>query len=96
MIIRETRVQECWCPICGSGQMADIHSLCMESKDLSLHKLHGKEIVCKNCGAKNIVEEILVVIPASFLVSAKSDFSKAKSNDDINKWLNNNESQKAS
>jgi hypothetical protein len=86
MIIREVKIQEAWCAKCAAGQMSAIHDIMMTEK-IGLDKLIGRTIVC-SCGHENEVEDVLSIMPTSFLVASQSDVSKVKSNEELNKWLN--------
>lgn len=86
MIIRETKIQECWCDNCSSGQMGKIHDLFMLNKDLSLNPV-GIKIKCDSCGVENTVEDILIVMPTSYIIHSEKDCSKQKSNQELKKWL---------
>jgi len=47
----------------------------------------GKSITCSKCGSENDVDDVLIVIPTHFMVASHNDANKAKSNDELNKWL---------
>lgn len=86
MIIRQTTIHECWCPQCSAGQMERIHDILFKEK-MPLTEMVGKTITCAKCGSENPVEDVLIVIPTHFMVASQSDANKAKSNDELNKWL---------
>lgn len=86
MILRETRIQECWCAKCAAGQMEQIHDLQFNQK-IAPGDLIGRTIVCKTCGHENTIEDFLSIIPTAFLVASKNELSKVKSNEEIKKWL---------
>lgn len=87
MILRETIMYECWCTECQHGQMEQIHDIMMSEK-IPTQDMVGRVIVCRNCGSENVLEDVMVVIPAAYMVSSKPDLSKAKTNDDMWKWMN--------
>lgn len=87
MILRETRVSECWCPKCSTGQIGQIHDMLMNNS-AKVTDLIGKEIKCNQCGTINILEDVLELVPTSFFVASAKDFSKVKSNTELNNWLN--------
>jgi len=88
MILRETKISECWCEKCHKGQMPAIHQILFDEKEKNLESLVGRKIKCNNCGFENTIEDILIVIPVEFLVSSQYEASKGKSNSDLNEWLN--------
>jgi len=87
MILRSMIIQECWCKNCSAGQMDKIHDILLREKVLE-SALIGRKIVCDKCGFENEIEDIIGIIPTSFLVSSKNETSKIKSNDEIMNWLN--------
>jgi len=90
MIVRSTRIQECWCPNCLSGQMEKIYEITF-AEGVDEKSLIGRKVKCERCGFENIIEDVVDVIPLSFLVSSRSELSKAKSNEDLFNWLNKND-----
>jgi len=87
MILRSMTIQECWCPNCGRGQMDYIQDILFK-EGISENKLIGRKLICERCGAENEIEDVLLIIPTSFLVSSSNDLTKIKSNEDIFNWLN--------
>lgn len=87
MILRETRIQECWCGKCAAGQMEQIHDLQFKQK-IAPPDLIGRKIVCSNCGHENVIEDFLSIIPTAFLVASQNDISKVKSNQELQNWFN--------
>ena len=82
MIVRDTRILECWCPICGIGQMEQILQKGFEEqKDVS--QMVGESFECKKCKTINVIEDFISIIPQSFMVMSKNDLSKAKQNEDL-------------
>ena len=86
MIIRQTTIHECWCPKCSTGQMEQIHDTLFKDK-VQLTEMIGKTITCAKCGSENQVDDVLIVIPTHFMVASHKDANKAKSNDELSKWL---------
>ena len=87
MLIRETKIQECWCGNCAAGQMEQINQILFTEK-INLVKIIGRKITCAKCGHENEVEDILILIPTSFLVASQNDINKVKSNQELQNWLN--------
>ncbi len=87
MILRVTTVMECWCPKCSSGQMAQILDKSFNGA-IPPKALVGKTLVCSNCKAENKIEDVLWLIPESFMVSSSRDNSEPKSNSELANWLN--------
>jgi hypothetical protein len=87
MIIREMKVQECWCGHCSAGQMEQIHEILFREK-IGPAQLIDREITCVKCGNINKVDDFLSIIPTAYLVSAQSEVSKVKSNQELSNWLN--------
>jgi cytochrome c-type biogenesis protein CcmH/NrfF len=85
MIIRETRVLEAWCPVCGAGQMEQILQTGFDEQ-IDVNKTIGRTFKCKNCQSENIVDDYISLIPQSFLIFSKNELTKAKQNDDIKKF----------
>jgi hypothetical protein len=86
MILRETRIHECWCSNCAAGQMEQIHDLMFKER-IAPANLAGWKLFCHKCGHENTIEDFLSVIPTSFLVASQSDINKVKSNEELKKWL---------
>ena len=86
MILRETRIQECWCSNCSAGQMEQIYDLQFKEK-IPPPDLIGKKIVCVNCGHENVIEDYLSIIPTAYMVASHNDISKVKSNRELKNWL---------
>lgn len=86
MLIRETTTYECWCNHCSTGQMSQIHDILLEER-VDTNQLIGRIITCRECGKENEIEDVLVVVPTSFIVCSKTNISKAKSNEEMMKWL---------
>lgn len=86
MIIKEMTITECWCSKCSAGQVGKLHDIIM-SENISMQNLIGRAIVCDNCGHRNVIEDVLMVIPTSFLISTSKEINKAKANDELKKWL---------
>lgn len=77
MIIRDTRILECWCPKCGLGQMEKLlQKGFLEQKDIS--QMVGESFECDKCKTINVIEDFISIIPQSFMVMSKNDLSKAK------------------
>ena len=87
MILKEMIIHECWCEHCSEGQMRQIHDILFKEQIL-MQDLIDRKITCEKCGQENIITDVLSVVPTSFMVSSRSELSKAKANDDLNKWLN--------
>jgi hypothetical protein len=68
--------------------MDQIHDILFKAKQ-PLTDMIGKTITCSKCGSENPVDDVLIVIPTHFMVASHNDSNKAKSNDELNKWLNN-------
>lgn len=86
MLIKQTTISECWCPKCGKGQMEFLLDKSFKEK-IAIKELIGLEVACENCGEKNIIEDVLHLIPSMFYIMSDSDLSKVKSNQDLKKWL---------
>lgn len=86
-IIRETRILECWCPKCHQGQIKTILSESFHNSRAIIESV-GKEFTCTNCGIVYEVGDFLSVIPNAFMVASISEQSKAKSNMEVEAWLN--------
>jgi len=71
---------------CGVGQVAKILQKSFENEE-PLQDYIGQNFTCQNCKTENIVEDILSLIPESFLISSHNDISKFKSNQELKKWL---------
>jgi len=87
MILRSTTIQECWCPKCSAGQMEKIHDIIFH-EGIPPTRLIGRKIICDKCGFENKIEDVISVVPTSFLVSSINERSKHKTNDELMKWLN--------
>ena len=87
MIVRITRMQECWCPNCAAGQMEKLHDIIFRER-IPESQLIGRTIKCDRCGADNVIEDVVDIIPTSFLISSKNEMSKVKSNQELFNWLN--------
>ena len=87
MIIRETKMVECWCPSCNKGQMAQLFQKSFDEKK-QLTEYVGKVITCQFCGSENIIEDFISLMPQEFLVFSNSNKSKYKINDDLKRFLN--------
>jgi uncharacterized protein (DUF983 family) len=68
MIIRETRVIECWCDHCHKGQMKDIFEKSFEEKK-HISEYVGLKFNCEVCGFENKIEDYLIVIPHQFMTT---------------------------
>ena len=66
--------------------MDQIHDILFKDKK-QLTEMIGKTITCSKCGSENAVDDVLIVIPTHFMVASHNDANKAKSNDELNKWL---------
>ena len=66
--------------------MDQIHDILFKEKQ-PLTDMIGKSITCSKCGSENTVDDVLIVIPTHFMVASHNDGNKAKSNDELNKWL---------
>ena len=66
--------------------MDQIHDILFKEKR-PLTDMIGKSITCSKCGSENDVDDVLIVIPTHFMVASHNDANKAKSNDELNKWL---------
>lgn len=86
-IIRETRILECWCPKCHHGQIKNILNDSF-TNDRNIIESVGKEYTCENCGLVYEVGDYLSVMPNAFMVASRSQLSKAKSNLEMEAWLN--------
>jgi len=86
MIIRETRILECWCPSCGAGQMGQILQKSFAAKE-TVQSYVGQRFTCSGCGADNFIEDFISLIPEGFQVMSANDLSKAKSNQDLKTFL---------
>lgn len=86
MILRQTIISECWCEKCHEGQMQQLQDILMNEK-AGQKELIGRKLVCANCGHENTIEDVMVMHPATFIVSAKNKASQGKSNIDMYKWL---------
>lgn len=86
MLLRTVNISECWCPNCGAGQMEQIWQLTFAEK-ISQAALVGKKFICEKCKQENTIEDVVSIIPTSFLVSAKNEMDKIKSNQEIINWL---------
>lgn len=86
MILRETQISECWCPNCHNGQMGQIHQILFEEK-ITVKELIGRKITCQHCGIENELEDVIILMPVEFYVATESQKSKAKSNNELFKWL---------
>lgn len=85
MIIRETRIIECYCE-CGTGQVQELLQHTFDEKIL-LNEMIGKNFKCKNCGKENLIEDIVQLIPLEFMVSNMESYNKIKNNSDLKKYL---------
>lgn len=86
MIIRETRIVECWCPNCSHGQMKQIFQKSFDEKR-HLAEYVGEKFSCENCGAENVIEDFLSLMPNEFFVMSANNTSKVKSNDDLKRFI---------
>jgi transcription initiation factor IIE alpha subunit len=86
MIIRETTIYECWCEHCHKGQMKDLFQKAFDEK-IHLSEFVGQTFKCEVCGEDNTIEDFLTVVPHSYMIASKHEFSKAKSNDELGKYL---------
>lgn len=88
MIIKETRILECWCP-CGAGQVAQLLQKSFEEKT-NLAEFIGRKFICPNCKEENTIEDVLQMIPESFLVTSQLDvatYKAHKQNNDLKNFL---------
>lgn len=85
MIIRETRILECWCPVCGHGQMEQILQKGFDEQ-IDVNKTIGRIFKCQNCNSENIIEDFISLIPQSFLIMSKNDMTKVKQNEYLRKF----------
>jgi len=88
MIVRSMRMQECWCSNCTAGQMDKIYDIIFSEK-ISERALIGRKITCHRCGFDNVIDDVIDIIPSTFLVSSNKEASKYKSNEELLNWLNN-------
>ena len=79
-------IAECWCSNCSIGQMEIINKIIFENH-MTYKQMVGQEITCDKCGHKNIIEDLLSMIPTSYLVASKNKTSLKKSNEDLLNWL---------
>lgn len=79
-------MHECWCSHCGAGQMDVIHDIFFNDR-ISDRELIGKEIKCSHCGKTNVIEDVINIIPSTFLISSDQEYSKVKANEDLAKWM---------
>lgn len=84
MIIRETKIIECWCPKCGHGQVKKLLEKTFADNN-HLSSLVGSVFDCDKCGAKNKVEDFVSIIPSEFYVISSNEIGK--SNDDVRKFI---------
>lgn len=85
MIIRETKITECWCNQCGCGQMQQIFQKSFDEKK-HLSEYVGEKFICAECGFENKIEDFISIIPHEFLIMSQNDASKIKSNDDLKRF----------
>lgn len=86
MILRTMTISECWCANCHKGLMGQIHDQMMEKK-LQPKDLIGMHIICKHCDNEDLIDDVLELIPTTYLVASKSEISKTKSNEELKNWL---------
>lgn len=86
-VIRETRILECWCPKCHAGQIKTILGETYQNNQPLIESI-GKEYKCQNCETVYEIGDFLSVVPQGFFVASRSEASKAKSNNEIEQWLN--------
>lgn len=86
MIIRETKIMECWCPHCHNGQMEQILQKSFSEKKAPQQYV-GEKFICKHCGEENVLEDYVSFIPGEFYVSSANQASKWKSNQELKNFL---------
>ena len=86
MIIRETKMVECWCGNCNKGQMAQLFQKSFDEKK-HLSEYVGQKITCQFCVTENIIDDFLSVMPQEFLILSNSEASKYKINDDLKRFI---------
>lgn len=86
MILRTMTISECWCGKCHGGLMGQIHDIMMQEK-LSMKDMIGRHVICKHCDNEDIIDDVLELIPTTYLVASKSEISKTKSNEELKNWL---------
>ncbi len=87
MFLKETTIMECWCPHCQYGQVQKILQRSFEEKKVASEYI-GKIFVCPRCKKRNILKDVIKVIPQEFLIFSDSDLSNIRKERGIAQFLN--------
>lgn len=85
MLIKNMNVTECWCPECGHGQMEQIMDITFKEK-IQLVKMIGRTVKCKECGNEEIIDDVINLIPQTFLVQSSNDLMNYKKDESVAKF----------
>jgi hypothetical protein len=87
VIIKRMTIMECWCPNCGTGQMESIMADSFKNKK-PVESYIDTEIECKNCKEKLQIDDVVNLIPESFLLASVKDINNYKKDNSVGDFLN--------